>query len=161
MNIPTMMHVDADPSAGQMLHDAVMVQGGRHRFTQFTCGPAAVAQLIMAEGDEKKGHPTVLVVDMDVDDGRGLEFIISVRSVLDLARIPILLLHSGNHRDDLLVAYQLGISGVIEKPRAAMQWMDLADEINREYLKALVHRDEPALTPLYGRRVAMAEACRH
>ena len=155
---PILMHVDHDEVGAARLKNAVTSLDERVVFDHYTSGPAALGRLMTTTDAGEVYKPTLITMDIGVDEGGGLEFIVSLREVLAFARIPLLVMYSGTQNQDLIQAYQLGVSGCTPKPIDNMRWIGLGNEINKLYLEEAYRSDNPLLDALYKSRPAMAAA---
>lgn len=156
-HVPLMMHVDSDEEATTRLRSAITAMDSKILFHHFTSGPAALGRLLTTDNGQIY-KPTLITMNMNVDEGKGLEFIISLREVLAYARTPLVVLYTGTQNQDLIRAYQLGVSGCTPQPMDNMRWVGLANELVKLYLEKAYHQDNPLLAALYNSRPAMAAA---
>lgn len=63
-----------------------------------------------------KNVPDMILLDLNMPDTDGIEFLSIIKSNEDLKHIPVIILTTSNHDKDIRQCYKLGIAGYIIKP---------------------------------------------
>jgi CheY-like chemotaxis protein len=64
----------------------------------------------------EKDVPDMILLDLNMPDTNGIEFLKIIKSNEDLKHIPVIILTTSNHNKDIKECYKLGIAGYIIKP---------------------------------------------
>ena len=64
----------------------------------------------------EKDVPDIILLDLNMPDTNGIEFLKIIKSNEDLKHIPVIILTTSNHNKDIKECYKLGIAGYIIKP---------------------------------------------
>ncbi len=83
-----------------------------------------------------KPIPTLLLLDLKLPKKSGLEVLAWVRQQPRLRRLPITMLTSSSHREDIDTAYDLGANSYLVKPSSIDELVELARAIEIYWLKS-------------------------
>lgn len=64
----------------------------------------------------EKSHPNVVVLDLNMPDTNGIEFLNILKNDDNLKHIPVVVLTTSDHEKDIFECYRLGIAGYFLKP---------------------------------------------
>lgn len=99
--------VDDDVLALQLMAKAAGLLGYQSIVTT-----SARSGLRMAESE----HPDIILVDLQMDEMDGAEFVRRVRAAPAIAHLPVLICSAGSSLDDEAYALRAGADGFISKP---------------------------------------------
>ena len=60
--------------------------------------------------------PDMIILDLNMPDTNGIEFLNIIKGDDDLKHIPVIILTTSNHDKDVYECYKLGIAGYVLKP---------------------------------------------
>jgi len=63
-----------------------------------------------------KNIPDIIILDLNMPDTNGIDFLSLIKSNSNLKHIPIIVLTTSNNNKDIYNCYQLGIAGYVIKP---------------------------------------------
>jgi CheY-like chemotaxis protein len=64
----------------------------------------------------KDDIPDMILLDLNMPDTNGIEFLNIIKGNEDLKHIPVIILTTSNHDKDVYECYKLGIAGYVIKP---------------------------------------------
>jgi len=74
----------------------------------------------------KEDLPDIILLDLNLPEINGIEFLTTLKSSDDLKHIPTVVLTTSDNQKDLEECYKIGISGYILKP---LKYSDYVDKI--------------------------------
>jgi CheY-like chemotaxis protein len=96
--------------------------------------------------------PSLILLDMNMPKIDGLEAISMIRSNEDFSHIPVIMLSTASHSEQIKAAYLHGINAYITKPALVQGYMEIAEAINTCFLNNFTFSEEHA--GMTGRRKA-------
>ena len=72
-------------------------------------------------------EPNIVLLDLNMPDTNGIEFLTIVKNNYDLKHIPIIVLTTSDNDKDIFECYKLGIAGYLIKP---LKYNDYEKKIN-------------------------------
>jgi len=79
--------------------------------------------------------PGLILLDLNMPRKDGREALAEIKENPELRRIPIVVMTSSRVGADILNAYDLGISGYVQKPMTLEQLLDILKTIGHYYLQ--------------------------
>ncbi|MBU3013051.1 response regulator [Polaribacter vadi] len=64
----------------------------------------------------EKDIPSMILLDLNMPDMNGIEFLTIIKEKKDLKHIPVIILTTSSNNDDISECYRLGIAGYVVKP---------------------------------------------
>jgi CheY-like chemotaxis protein len=86
------------------------------------------------EDQEKYPDPDLILVDINMPQMNGLQFLDNIKTDPKHKKIPCIMLTSSQNKDDITSSYEKGASGYIAKPISYTKFQDIVKIIN-EYWK--------------------------
>jgi len=105
-------------------------------------GQEALDHLFGAGGRERV-FPTVILLDLKLPKVDGLEVLRRIRADERTKKLPVVILTSSTHEQDLVESYQLGCNSYIRKPVDFDQFIEAAHQLK---LYWLVLNETPPVT---------------
>ncbi|MCD6012239.1 MAG: response regulator [Flavipsychrobacter sp.] len=88
--------------------------------------------------DQKKVHPDIILLDINMPKMNGIEFLRIIKNYLSLNNIKIFITTTSAEEYDKLAAEQLGITGYILKPLELDIGNNVKSDDNKKLIKELV-----------------------
>ena len=86
----------------------------------------------------------LLVVDMQLPDGDGLELIRKIRQIPDYETLPVVILSHEQQDEALLASWKLDVAVYIVKPLVAEKWWLMLSELDRIHVAVMVEEEQVA-----------------
>jgi two-component system, response regulator len=133
--LPTILLVDADEDAGAMVRDAMLE--GTGPFDLRTVASAAELQgYLAAHHDPAHPAPTLILVDLDVDDADAIDAIAHLKSDSSTRRIPVIALTRTRADERIERAYDAGANTVLPRPVTFLALVRLMKVFSAYWLEA-------------------------
>ena len=100
-----------------------------HRLHVVMSGDEAMSFLRRADTHQLAPRPNLILLDLNLPGMDGREVLAEVKADPKLKTIPIVVLTSSEHRDDLLACYELHANAYLTKPRAFDDLVDLTQKL--------------------------------
>lgn len=78
--------------------------------------------------------PALILLDLNMPRKNGKEALAEIRADDALRHVPVVMLTTSQHPDDVLQCYQLGANGFITKPTAFADMIDMLGTLSRYWL---------------------------
>ena len=124
--IPIWIHLDPRIDSGDHLRQAIHSLQGNLAVAHYTTGHEGLSRLAYAEDSRQAFRVVLITVDLDLDDGAILDFLMSLKELKMRRRPPVVVLGSGL-RADHSIDYPLGVAACAERPAREAEWATLAD----------------------------------
>jgi CheY-like chemotaxis protein len=80
-------------------------------------------------------HPALILLDLNMPKMDGREALRILKSDPDFRRIPVVVLTTSSAREDILIAYDLGVNSFISKPSRFADLVKITREIGSYWFK--------------------------
>lgn len=98
-------------------------------FTVVSNGIEALAKL-RATGEERLPRPYMVLLDLNMPQMNGIEFLSELRTDETLKRSVVFVLTTSNRDEDKVAAYDAQVAGYLLKSRAGEDFVNLLDMLN-------------------------------
>lgn len=111
------LHIEDDEVDAMVVHRALKKTGFEYHLTQARNGLEALDYLRGTNGAEKlASRPQVILLDLNMPQMNGHEFLAELRADAELCMIPVYILSTSSDENDMLQAYRKNVAGYITKP---------------------------------------------
>lgn len=110
--LPSVLLVD-DDDAHRCLLSRVLRKGGKLENVVEQRSLAAAREFL--GGDRSETNPSIIIVDLNLKDGRGTELLRFVRGTAALASVPVIVLSTSSLESDIQECFALGATDFITK----------------------------------------------
>lgn len=86
---------------------------------------------------EPQLRPGLILLDLNMPRKDGRETLQEIKADSTLRSIPVVVLTTSTHPDDVEFAYRIGASSFVTKPGTFRQWVDLARNLSRYWLEVV------------------------
>ena len=115
----TILLVEDDPGDRELTRRALN-QGGITTPLQTVQDGEEALQFLLREGryadPDSSPRPALVLLDLNLPKISGIEVLDRMRERSELRRIPVVVLTTSRHEDDIAAAYDLGVNSYIVKP---------------------------------------------
>jgi two-component system response regulator len=118
--------------------EALMVRA----LEQGTVGPFIVARdgaealaYLLTPGAEARPVPELVLLDMNLPRVKGLDVLRQIRASPRTRHVPVVILTSSGHADDVTRSYELGANSFVGKPADPGRFTEAIREIARYWLR--------------------------
>lgn len=108
--------VESDPASVALTIDAFERNNFSNKIVVAVDGAEALEQLLPADG-RPVSLPAVVILDLDLPDGGGLDVLRRLRASERTHDLPIVILTSSNESDDRAESYRLGANSFVTRPK--------------------------------------------
>ena len=133
----TILHVEDDANDVLLFHHACVKVGVKVNVQTVGDGDEALAYMEGADPfADRKQHPlpNLVLLDLKMPKLNGFDVLNWMRQKEAFRRVPVVVLSSSNHDDDVRKAYDLGANSFLIKPVGFEALMDLARAIEHYWL---------------------------
>lgn len=126
--------VDDSPAQCELLNQA-LAQHGLEEATQVEQGIASAFSFL--EGQSASNHPLpqLILLDLKLSNGSGLDFISRLRSHPRLCLLPVVMLTTSKAPDDIRASYTGGANGYVVKPDSYSELVVVVGDVCRYWLR--------------------------
>jgi CheY-like chemotaxis protein len=111
------LHIEDDEVDAMVVHRALKKTGFEYHLAQARNGLEALDFLRGTNGVEKLAiRPQVILLDLNMPQMNGHEFLAELRADAELSMIPVYILSTSSDENDMLQAYRKNVAGYITKP---------------------------------------------
>ncbi len=134
---PIALYVDDDPNDAVLLREACRKAKLNLSIEALTDGDQAIAYL-SGEGKfaarDRYPWPVLMLLDLKMPRKNGFEVLTWIRSQRGLKRLPVIILTSSRHEDDIQRAYDLGANSYLVKPVGFEALVELVKTVHHYWL---------------------------
>lgn len=126
--------IDDSPAQCELLKQA-LAQAGLEEVTQVE--PGIESAFLFLEGRSASRHPLpeLILLDLKLGNGSGLDFISRLRSHPHLSLLPVVMLTTSDAPDDIRASYAGGANGYVVKPETYNGLVDVVGDLSRYWLR--------------------------
>ena len=111
------LHIEDDEVDAMVVQRALKKTGFEYVLTQARNGLEALDLLRGTNGlDKLSVRPQVILLDLNMPQMNGHEFLTELRADAELCMIPVYILSTSSDENDMLQAYRKNVAGYITKP---------------------------------------------
>jgi CheY-like chemotaxis protein len=111
------LHIEDDEVDAMVVQRALKKTGFEYVLTQARNGLEALDLLRGTNGRDKLSvRPQVILLDLNMPQMNGHEFLTELRADAELCMIPVYILSTSSDENDMLQAYRKNVAGYITKP---------------------------------------------
>lgn len=85
--------------------------------------------------DDVTSPPSLVLLDLDLEDVNGFDVLRELRDDPELSRIPVLVFSDSSDMDDVAASYEMGANAFVSKPRDATGYFRTIDRIATFWLR--------------------------
>ncbi len=117
-----------------LIKEAFNEAGVTHRLTVVNDGEEAMDYLFRRKPYVKARRPDLIILDLNLPKKSGREVIAEIKADSELSRIPLVVLTSSSHDQDVLHGYDPNRCLYLTKPSSFMAIVDMAKQIQSFWL---------------------------
>jgi len=117
-----------------LIKEAFNEAGVIHRLSVVNDGEEAMDYLFRRKPYAKAQRPDLIILDLNLPKKSGREVIAEIKADSELARIPLVVLTSSSHDQDVLEGYDPKLCLYLTKPSSFMAIVDMAKQIQNFWL---------------------------
>ncbi|PWK53744.1 response regulator [Pleionea mediterranea] len=129
---------DDDPDDRLLFEDAI-AEANLINDISFTEDGQQLMDFLNRQGDYKKLHdkelPDIILLDLNMPRKDGREALKDIKDTPNLRHIPIVILTTSKHEEDIFKSYNLGASSYIAKPVTFEKLVDLVKQLSNYWFK--------------------------
>ncbi len=114
----TIIMIEDDEGHARLIERNIRRSGVNNAIVPFTSGTAALRYLFGNDGSglEHKGHPLLVLLDLNLPDMGGIEILQRVKENKHLRSTPVVVLTTTDESQEIKRCYELGCNVYITKP---------------------------------------------
>jgi two-component system response regulator len=127
MKPPTILLVEDNPDDEALTLRAFKKSKVRNEVIVMRDGAEALAYLFPADDGDRKPHPALILLDLNLPKIGGLEVLRKMRADERTQMIPVVVLTSSKLEEDILDSYRNGANAYVRKP---VKFSDFTEAVN-------------------------------
>jgi CheY-like chemotaxis protein len=127
--------VEDNPADACLVREAVSAWTIPHRLHVAPDGERALALLRGGDGNLQGLRPALILLDLNLPGKSGLEVLSEIKNDPKLMSVPVIVLTSSTHEDDIREVYERGGNSFLVKPRDLDELMELARAVERYWFE--------------------------
>ncbi|MBF0516090.1 MAG: response regulator [Nitrospirae bacterium] len=139
------LHADDDEDDNILIADAFKETGVNAKITWVEDGEKLIEYL------SKKGHPDLILLDLNMPRKDGLETLREIKSDAAMRPIPIIAMTTSSSRDDIQECYNLGVNSYVKKPDNFSRLIEIASIISKYWFNAVELPEKPEIPQEIGK----------
>ncbi|MBF0403244.1 MAG: response regulator [Nitrospirae bacterium] len=132
-----MLHADDDEDDNILIADAFKETGLNANITWVEDGEKLLEYL------SKKGHPDLILLDLNMPRKDGLETLQAIKSDVTMRPIPIIAMTTSSSKEDIQQCYNLGVNSYVRKPESFDRLIEIAGIISKYWFNAVELPEKP------------------
>src|SRR5579871_508759 len=116
-NTVNLLVIDDDDVVAEMVELAMRKVPGSYRVVA-ACDGLEALRILRGQSDHKVSPPLIILLDINMPQMNGFEFLAEVRRDREVAQADVFMLTSSDAPRDLRMAYEGHVAGFVHKPRS-------------------------------------------
>ena len=112
----TIVMVEDDEGHARLIEKNIRRAGISNEVKHFVDGTSAVEFLFRAKDGPMFGHPSLVLLDLNLPDMSGTDILARIKSDAEIKRIPVVVLTTTDDKIEIQRCYDLGCNVYITKP---------------------------------------------
>ena len=128
----TVLLVEDDPGDQKLIKTAILYQSCEVSLGVVSSGEAALNYLAKSKDEPQQfPRPSLILLDLNMPDMGGKEFLIKVKADDDLCSIPVVVLTTSDSETDIRECYVLHAAGYIQKSAMPEEFGHVLEKLTR------------------------------
>ncbi|MBV8061790.1 MAG: response regulator [Alphaproteobacteria bacterium] len=128
-----------------LLRKAMKDLKGPYNVVHAKTAEAALSMLRGQAQDEMVPTPDMIILDLNLPQMHGLDFLSVLKEDSDLKHIPVVVLSSSRAEQDVMQSYKLHANGYIAKPNSLSMFKDVARAVDSFFVDLVLLPDDESV----------------